>query len=125
MTSEKKATEKKLAELEQNFDDSLEWTRRTVNFAEETFRKFSTGTLHDKRVVIEAVGSNLILKDRKMTIQPTKPFRVLQEAKNLASKQAAKLEPGKSVVISDISPMLHTPQTIMRDRRGSNPRPLP
>lgn len=46
---------------------------------------FSRGEIEDKRLVVETVGSNLTLKDKKLSIEARKPFRWL--SKNASHSQ--------------------------------------
>lgn len=83
----KKSLEKQLATVEQQFDDSLHWTIKTLDFATNACQRFQFGSLSDKKTVLQAVGSNLTLKDGILAIQPANPFKFIPEyVKNIPAR---------------------------------------
>lgn len=53
----------------------FEPARTLVSFNRAAVSRFGAGDLRTKRFILETVGSNLALKDRKLSIDATKPFR--------------------------------------------------
>ncbi len=67
-----------------NFDkDWQEWTNlsiETFKFVSEAQDKWKNGTFHDKQLILSITGSNFVLKDKKLTIQPKTPFLIIEKA---------------------------------------------
>ncbi len=51
------------------------------------------GTMEDKRQILMAIGSNLILTDKKLCIEAKKPFFVLEEGLKTLAGENASFEP--------------------------------
>jgi len=54
------------------------------------------GTLDDKRLILQKIGSNFLLKDQKLIIEAKKVFRILEDGLNLARSGIEPLEPRSS-----------------------------
>ena len=94
---------KKRTQLKENLENEcqrqdkwLKLAERAFNFARYARFWFAEGDLQQKREILATLGSNLILKDRKLTLHAAKPFFILQ--KGLASIPEAKagFEPNKN-----------------------------
>ena len=57
---------------------------------------FETGTLNDKRLILQKIGSNFLLKDQKLIIEAKKVFRILEDGLNLVRSGIEPLEPSRS-----------------------------
>jgi DNA invertase Pin-like site-specific DNA recombinase len=55
-----------------------------ISFNKCLVSRFMEGSLQEKRSILEIVGSNLSLKDKKINIEATKPFRLWQERDELS-----------------------------------------
>lgn len=89
--SKKEAVEKERTSLKEQLDGFehrinlwAELTEQTFNFAVHARRKFTEGSLEEKRQVLSSLGSNLVLTDKNLAIQPLEPFRLI--AGRLAGK---------------------------------------
>ncbi len=66
--------------LDQTHKRSLDWLQnfeKAFYFASECARKFNNGDIHRKREVLAALGSNFVLKDKKLYLEAAvwlKPF---------------------------------------------------
>lgn len=70
-----------------------ELTERAFIFANAAQERFETGTDEDKREILLALGSNLLLKDRILTIQVHKPFELIANDPPLEDAPQTQLEP--------------------------------
>lgn len=73
------------------------WLRRaedTFSFAETAQERFQNGSLDVKRQILSCLGSNLILKDRKLQISVEKRFALFQDAQPQIKNLQNRLEPG-------------------------------
>ncbi len=68
----------RLAQNLEGFEKAGAWfepARLVVSFSNQAVPRFEDGDLRTKRLILEIVGSNLTLKDRKLSIEAKKPFR--------------------------------------------------
>ena len=57
----------------------LKLSEQTFEFACVARERFAQGDAKTKKAILDAVGSNLILKDKKLLIEATKPFFLLEK----------------------------------------------
>jgi DNA invertase Pin-like site-specific DNA recombinase len=57
----------------------IEPSRNLFLFSNRAKFWFSHGTTDEKRIILSTIGSNLLLKDKKLFIDAKKPFRILSE----------------------------------------------
>lgn len=60
--------------------------------------KFNNGDVEDKRYILTRLGSNFILKDRKLDINLEETLLPFQEAAKEVKKMNERLEPQKSSI---------------------------
>ncbi len=75
LLNEKVNLKSQLSRVDAHFDEFDELTVRTFNFASRATVKFTTGSILERKTVVRAVGSNLVLKGRMLDIQPRTPFK--------------------------------------------------
>jgi DNA invertase Pin-like site-specific DNA recombinase len=68
------ATTQRLAALERS-DARFEPAQSLVLLNNVLVSRFEAGDLHKRRLILNTVGSNLVLKDKKLSIDARKPFR--------------------------------------------------
>ncbi len=56
-------------------DSWFEPAKIVISFSNSAASCFQSGNLQSKRLILETVGSNLVLEDRKINIDAKKPFR--------------------------------------------------
>jgi len=61
-------------------DRWLETSERFFNFATHARHWFVEGDMQQKREILSTLGSNLTLKDKKLSINAPKPFLVLKDS---------------------------------------------
>jgi site-specific DNA recombinase len=59
--------------------DWLELSEKAFSFANQAEKRFREGSITEKREILTAVGSNLTLKDRNLSISLQKPFLLLEK----------------------------------------------
>jgi len=91
---EKTRLEEILNDTGQRIERWLELSERTFNFARYARYWFAHGTSERKRQIFTALGSNPILKDKQLIIEPRTPFKIIEESKSLIS-QKMRFEPKK------------------------------
>jgi site-specific DNA recombinase len=80
---EKEGIAERINGFEHRITQWVELTEKTLSFATLAPQKFATGTLEERRQILATLGANLTLRDGKLSIQPKKPFRLIQEAKEI------------------------------------------
>jgi hypothetical protein len=71
---EKRRLQNSLDDPAQESHNVLERAGRACRFATSLGERFRTGTVDEKRTILETVGSNLTLQEKKLTFEPVKPF---------------------------------------------------
>jgi len=87
-----------LADTDSRANSWLDYAERSFNFAETAAARFKTEDLSTKREILQALGSNLTLKDRKLFVDMTKPLSLISESAKEANALYKRLEPQKNVV---------------------------
>lgn len=87
----------RLQELLQDTDNRINnWVARAeelFNFAKDAKESFETGNLEKKREILAYLGSNLILKDGKLTVLIEKPLVLVEKAAEEVKAIHQQLEP--------------------------------
>ncbi len=71
---------------------------KTFNFACYARHWFANGSVQDKTEILGTLGSNLILKDKKLLIQGQNPFFLIEKGKKEALEVAQKFEPSINAI---------------------------
>ena len=79
MTAQRDNLKEKLNDTEHRAQNWGELCEKTFEFASQATPTFQNGTLEEKRTILETIGANLVLKDRKLNIQAKKHFLILTE----------------------------------------------
>jgi DNA invertase Pin-like site-specific DNA recombinase len=77
LVTEKARLEDKLRDTEHHVEHWVDMAEQMFVFACHAREWFAHGTIEDKRQILMAIGSNLVLKDKKLGIEATKPFFAL------------------------------------------------
>lgn len=70
--------EKELHEVKTKFDQSIQATEHTFNFCTFAFYHFNTDDIQKKRDIFSTIGSNLTLKDKKLSIERLHPYILIE-----------------------------------------------
>ena len=98
---EKRVLLREKTRLEANLESdvrktSLDQTAETFLFASRAKESFQKGSLEDKRSILQELGSNLVLKDKKLHIQVEKPLQIIERGLKVVKGGNCTLEPQKS-----------------------------
>ncbi|MFH1564324.1 MAG: zinc ribbon domain-containing protein, partial [bacterium] len=80
LSKEKSRLQELLGDTDKRVDDWIEKAETMLNFAEKAKSKFESGTLEEKRAILSILGSNLSLKDGKLTVNLQKPLTCIKSA---------------------------------------------
>ena len=93
---------KKKAALEELLNDSGHRAEQQLKLSEQTFEfactvqeRFAKGDLKTKKAILNTIGSNLILKDKRLIIEAKKPFFILGNALFPITTEPKPIEPEK------------------------------
>lgn len=112
LMAQKEGLREQLSKIDKHIDEWTELSSKTFDFASTARDRFEKGTLEDKKIILRAVGSNLILKDKKLSVQPRAPFLLIQKAvREIVT--AKTLEPNEKVGLTGYSENLQKQNTIM------------
>lgn len=93
LLEEKMKLERHLGDEDSSIDKSIDLAQKTLTFACNARNLFEKGFPEDKRTVLQQLGSNLTLKDRKLFIQAEKPFLLIEKGLAGNPPRAGSLEP--------------------------------
>lgn len=79
--------------LQHNEGKTEERTAETFVFAHQAKERFQKGSPEEKKAVFCGIGSNFLLKDKKLFIQAEKPFSIIENGLPRALGQIERLEP--------------------------------
>ena len=123
LLKERTDIEKELNEVKVKFDQSIDATERTFNFC--TFAQVHFNTTDDiqkKRDIFSTIGSNLILKDKKLSIDKLHPYLLIENEIRAQRALFAPLEPRKSPYSKRQKEAFEASIVRMRRKRDSNSR---
>ena len=96
----KKELEEKRHKLKELLEDTdgcfnkiLTYSEKAFDFAYTAKKRFENGTLEDKRNILSYTGSNLILKNKILHINPQKPLFLIQKTLRSQPAHKTKFEP--------------------------------
>jgi len=95
LLQEKEDLQDKLNNTNQRINNWLELSEKTFNFACYARHWFSHGDLETRAQILDALGSNLIIKDRKLQIDGQKHWFLIEKGKQDIVLLAKKFEPIK------------------------------
>jgi|Deesub1362A_J573_1020465.scaffolds.fasta_scaffold01043_6 DNA invertase Pin-like site-specific DNA recombinase len=93
---EKARLEEAMEKLKNQGDRWLGVVEKTFGFACHARHWFKNGTPEEKTQILRSLGSNLILKDRKLEIELKKPFRWIAKVSSGCPEVKEVIEPKKS-----------------------------
>jgi site-specific DNA recombinase len=124
LMKEKLRLEEILHDGEERIEKWIEIAEKAFNFACFARQWFQNGTPEEKTQILHALGSNLILKDKKIEIELKKTFVFLANVSNRLSKAEDRLEPVKSGGNKAKLGDYYSQSLNMRREWDSNPRTL-
>jgi len=95
LLKEKHGLEGELNSTGKQIDEWLELSERTFNFICYARIWFNKGDMDTKRAIFACLGSNLFLKDKNVSIQLKKPFKMMFEGLPKIDEELNRLEPLK------------------------------
>ena len=82
LKEQKKKCEDSLQQLQEHTDNWIDKIEQIFDFATYARHWFEYGTVEQQRSILQALGSNIFLHDKKVWVDQLKPFVALKELKN-------------------------------------------
>ncbi len=121
LENEQNRLKEMIEDSEHNFEDLLDKCEKVFEFACHAKSKFENGTLKEKRTILNQIGSNLVLRNKKLHILPQKPFLIIKKGIASGSANIAMFEPSKNSYTQQRNPYVKTPKDMIYRLRDSNP----
>lgn len=93
LTENKRKSKDALNSLDKQQDKLLELSEKTFEFAAYSRYWFKSGDKQTKRQILSSLGQNILLKDKIISIEATKPFSIIQKGLELVPEAIGTLEP--------------------------------
>jgi hypothetical protein len=93
LLKEKSALEELLQDTGQGVNKWLDLSEKTFDFALTARDRFAKGDCETKREIFTALGSNLFLKNKRLSIQALKPFLIIETAFHGGERPNEPIEP--------------------------------
>lgn len=93
--------EEQMGGTKEKLDSDLEIAERVFNFCAFARDQFSKPDLHKKREIFSTIGSNLILKDKKLTIDKLHPYLLIENEIREQKALTDALEPSEWLAIKE------------------------
>lgn len=82
LETEKQRLSEELEKLDTHVSDWSSLAISTFDFIKNIQEKFSNGSIEQRKTILRVIGSNLSLKDKKLTIEIRTPFTYIQKVVN-------------------------------------------
>ena len=122
--AERDRIKKELADMEKRIDDSFAKAERTFNFCAMAKVRFNEGDTKTKRLILSTIGSNITLKDKKLSITLLHPFQLIRAELNSQNELMGRLEPKNNETIKGKTGTFMPVSPRMLPGQDSNLRPI-
>ncbi len=123
--TEKNKFKKILDGSDNRVDQWNQTSNEMLTFLENAQERFKNGTLQTKRSILSTLGSNLIIKDKIISIDMEKSLFPMKKVSIEVKAIKERLEPLNTIEKQKQFEQLCTESTMMCARLGSNQRPYP
>jgi site-specific DNA recombinase len=118
---DKKHAKAILDKAEKADEDWLVAVEEELDFVIGVEKRFENGAINDKKYIFEKIGSNLLLKDKKLSLEPKRLYMAFREFYEMAD---TRFEPTKSNFVSAKRGTLHPRGQEWLRGPDSNRRPI-
>lgn len=105
-------------------DNWIDTAEQVFNFTTHARYWFNNGSKEQKRAIVQALGLNLVLDDKKLQFHLTKPFEVINKGVEILKSSQDMFVPSKTGEFEANMDQSAQNSPLMGGRRGSNPQPL-
>lgn len=101
---ERERLKEKLKDINHSAEKQLELTERAFTFACYASYWFENGTIEQKNTILKTIGSNFILKDRKLSLELKNPWLTIHEDLKGRKPKKETSEPSERPGLSSLKP---------------------
>ena len=80
LLTEKASVYRRFTNVDKDWEAWTDLSIKTMNFAGTAQDRWLHGSVQDKKAIMTVIGSNLVLNDKKLTIEPRTPFLMIEKA---------------------------------------------
>lgn len=120
LTKEKTALESDVQVQGKEMEKWVELSERTFNFARYASLWFKNGDMETKRAIFSCLGSNLLLKERTMSIDLHKPFKLIFDNLDKVEREVLKVRTSENEAYKGQKVFFDPKLLTLRRRRDSN-----
>jgi len=95
LTQDKSNYLSKLSDLNERQDNWVDTTEKAVNFLRSVKIRFNDGSIEEKKIILSTLGSNMELKDGKLSLEANGVYKSFQRGIDLTKQLITRLEPQK------------------------------
>lgn len=111
-----------LNDSDKRVDSWIENAESALNFASSVQEDFGEKGIDGKKLILSCICSNLTLKDKKVSVQLTEFFSLVEAVTRQVPRTSAMFEPAKSGLNKRKIGQLYARNPLVQGRRESNPR---
>lgn len=119
-TSKKNKLLKSIQKLSREQDNTIQFLADSADLARNLVERFNKGGLEEKRKIIIDLGRTVLIRDRKLYLEPRLPFMQFKEMKNLVEENPEWLELTPANRDKNIQ-LFEEIRTVWSGERDSNP----
>lgn len=123
LIQEKNKLRQKLNQSDLRADNWMNTAGLTFDFACNARKQFENGTNEEKRAILRALGSNFLLRDKKLLIDQLKPYLIIKNGIADSPNIAVTLEPPQTTKIKRENHLSVVPNPIWLRGVDSNHQP--
>jgi hypothetical protein len=120
LIGEKARLQEILNDVDRGVERWLEAGEKTFEFARNAHSWFAKGTDKEKAIILQALGSNLILKDRKLVVELKKPLMAIKHVAERVPQVRGMFEPAKFGLNKGDLGDFYSQNPVVRRRPDSN-----
>jgi len=121
LEKDKLLVENQLTDISSHAESWFDKVSKALDFAKTSIQEFDNGDLNKRKAILASIGYNHQLKDRKLLIQPFKPFLIIEELSESINKPLNRLEPRRNLVLQGQNGEKTLNSAMMWRCRESNP----
>ncbi len=123
ITQDKNKLQELLNDTDGRVDTWLEAAEKIISFAEDARQTFNGPSIQTKRTILSALGSNLLLKDKKLHIDVDSALLPMKLLACPVNSKLGRLEPVVTTINKGRTQSSDQVRPMWLGRWGSNPRP--
>ena len=122
LQDEKRSLEDKKKNLSERMNRWVKLAQDTFKFVCSARTAFEKASLQDKKIILVSLGSNFLLKDKKLYLDLLKPYLLIEKRKDDINEVLRRFEPSNKIDIKTQKEYLFSSSPILSRGEDSNLR---